>query len=67
MRLVLVAVFAAAGLVKLAHRAETRITFVESGVSAGIVPSLAALVPAAELAVAACLLARNQKRLIVQL
>lgn len=56
LRLVLAAVFAAAGLAKLRDRAGTRTAFVEFGVPAGLVPSLAVLVPAAELAVAACLL-----------
>ena len=55
-RLVLAAVFAAAGLAKLSNRAATRTAFADFGVPAGLVPSLTVLVPLAELAVAASLL-----------
>lgn len=57
LRLVLAAVFAAAGLAKLLDPAGTRRAFVDFGLPAGVTPALAVLVPFGELAVALALLA----------
>ena len=61
-RLVLAAVFTAAGLAKLRDRAGTRTALDGFGAPAAAVPALSALLPAAELAAAACLLADGAVR-----
>jgi uncharacterized membrane protein YphA (DoxX/SURF4 family)/peroxiredoxin len=56
LRLVLVAVFATAGLAKLRDREGTRTALADFGAPAPAVPALSLLLPLAELAVAGCLL-----------